>query len=61
MEMTMTATFPLTHGRDEQALLAHLASHHLMPPSNCTITVHSFVAVVHSLHTFALGTARTAW
>lgn len=57
----MTATFPLNNGRDEQALLAHLASHHLMPPSNCTITVHSYVAVVHSLHTFALGTARTAW
>ena len=57
----MTATFPLTNGRDEQALLAHLANHHLMPPSNCTITVLSHVAVVHSMHSFALGTARTAW
>lgn len=57
----MTATFPLTNGRDEQALLAHLASHHLSPPSNCTLTVGPLVAIVHSQHSFALGTARTSW
>lgn len=57
----MTATFPLTNGRDEQALLAHLATHRLLPPSNCTITIRPLVAIVHSQYSFALGTARTAW
>lgn len=57
----MTATFPLTDGRDEQALLTHLANHHLLPPSNCTVTITTLVAIVHSQNTFALGTARTAW
>lgn len=57
----MTATFPLTQGRDEKTLLAHLANHHLSPPSNCTLTVKMLVAIVHSQNSFALGTARTAW
>ncbi|MBX9459383.1 MAG: hypothetical protein KL863_26905 [Rhizobium sp.] len=57
----MTATFPLTEGRDEHVLLAHLATHRLMPPSNCTVTISALVAIVHSQHSRALGTARTAW
>jgi hypothetical protein len=59
--MPMTTTFPLTKGRDEKTLLEHLASHHLSPPSNCTVTIDTLVAIVHSQNTFALGTARTAW
>lgn len=61
MEMPMTVTFPLNNGRDEKSLLAHLASHHLSPPSNCTLTVKPLVAIVHSQNSFALGTARTSW
>lgn len=57
----MTVSFPLTNGRDEKTLLAHLASHRLSPPSNCTLTVQTLVAIVHSQNSFALGTARTAW
>jgi len=57
----MTVTFPLTNGRDEKTLLAHLARHHLSPPSNCTLTMQVLVAIVHSQNSFALGTARTAW
>jgi hypothetical protein len=59
--MQMTATFPLTNGRDETLLLAHLAAHRLLPPSNCTLTIQPLVAIVHSQYSYALGTARTAW
>lgn len=57
----MTASFPLTNGRDEKLLLANLAAYHLMPPSNCAITIQTLVAIVHSQNSYALGTARTAW
>lgn len=57
----MTASFPLTNGRDEEQLLAHLAAHRLLPPSNCAVTIQTLVAIVHSQNSYALGTARTAW
>jgi len=57
----MTATFPLNNGRDQAQLLNHLAKYHLIHPANCVVTVQSAMAVVSSLNSFALGTAKTAW
>jgi hypothetical protein len=57
----MTFTFPLTDKRNVEELLKHLAQHKLSYPGNCVVSVKTHVAHVSSLHTFALGTARTAW
>lgn len=57
----MTVTFPLTEKRDAEALLRHLILHKLTFPGNCAVSVKAHVAHVTSSHTFALGTARTAW
>ena len=57
----MTVTFPLNDKRDADALLKHLTSHNLTYPGNCAVSVKAHVALVTSSHTFALGTARTAW
>jgi len=57
----MTFTFPLTEKRNVEELLKHLAQHKLSCPGNCVMSVKSHVAHVSSSHSFALGTARTAW
>jgi hypothetical protein len=57
----MTFTFPLTENRNVEELLKHLAQHKLSCPGNCVVSAKTHVAHVSSFHTFALGTARTAW
>lgn len=57
----MTVTFPLTDKRNAEELLKHLIQHNLSCPGNCAVSLKAHVALVTSSHTFALGTARTAW
>jgi hypothetical protein len=57
----MTASFPLTEGRDVDHLVKHLSAYNLSYPGNCALAVKTNVIIVVSQYTYALGTARTAW
>ena len=57
----MTVAFPLTEKRNVDEFLKHLIQHNLSYPGNCAVSLKAHVALVTSSHSFALGTARTAW
>ncbi|MFB9951198.1 hypothetical protein ACFFP0_20315 [Rhizobium puerariae] len=57
----MTATFLLKNEDSKSKLLSHLAQFRLIPPQNCAVTFYPLHAIVSSQHSFALGSARTAW
>jgi hypothetical protein len=57
----MTASFPLTEGRDVDHLVKHLSAYNLSYPGNCALAVKTNVIIVVSQYTYALSTARTAW
>lgn len=57
----MTASFPLTDGRNVDQLLKHLSAYHLSYPGNCALSVKASVVIVVSPCAYALSTAKTAW
>jgi len=57
----MTASFPLTNGRNVAQLVKHLSAYNLSCPGNCALAENTNFIIVVSQYTYALSTARTAW